>query len=136
MAADVRGDLLGTETDVTAADVRWLSPLPLWAGILAGPFAWALDLGASYALASWMCPAGGEETLMLLPAAAMAIVAAGAAVSWMALRHTPAQGGHKDGGLSRQRARFMAILGLALSALFAVTLVAGALPVWVLDACD
>ena len=24
--------------------VRWLSPLPLWTGILAGPLAWALDL--------------------------------------------------------------------------------------------
>ena len=50
VAADLRGDLLGAETAVSGDqrlrrdDVRWLSPLPLWTGILAGPVAWALDL--------------------------------------------------------------------------------------------
>ena len=55
LAANLRGDLLGTASRVDAGDVRWLTPLPLWSGILAGPVAWALDLGASYALVKWVC---------------------------------------------------------------------------------
>ena len=35
---------MGAQTAVSARDVRWLTPLPLWAGILAGPMAWAFDL--------------------------------------------------------------------------------------------
>ena len=41
-----------------------------------------------------------------------------------------------DGGDPRQRARFMAILGLTSCALFALAIVAGAIPRWVLDACQ
>ena len=41
-----------------------------------------------------------------------------------------------DGGHPRQRARFMAILGLTSCALFALTILAGAIPQWVLDACQ
>ena len=33
-----------TSTYMTLTDERWLSPLPLWTGILAGPIAWAIDL--------------------------------------------------------------------------------------------
>ena len=41
-----------------------------------------------------------------------------------------------DGGRPRQRARFMAVLGLASCALFALQILAGAIPHWVLDACQ
>jgi hypothetical protein len=41
-----------------------------------------------------------------------------------------------DGGDPRQRARFMAVLGLTSAALFAVTIVAGAIPRWMLNACQ
>jgi hypothetical protein len=126
---------LGAETDLTASDVRWLSPLPLWTGILVGPVAWACDLGISYALVKWSCATQRALPLHLITLAALAIVAAGAAVSWRALQHTsPAL--PTDGGSSRARARFMAILGLTSSALFAATVVAGAIPRWVLDACQ
>jgi hypothetical protein len=135
MAADLRGDLLGAETDIAAGDRRWLSPLPLWIGILAGPVAWALDLGVSYALVRWTCESQRDLPIHLISPASLALVAGGAVVSWQALRHTAA---HlpTDGGDPRARARFMAILGLASNALFAVTIVAGAIPRWVLDACQ
>ena len=48
---------MGSEAEVNGdaeilrpGDARWLSPLALWTGILAGPAAWALDLSISYAL--------------------------------------------------------------------------------------
>jgi hypothetical protein len=130
MAANLRGDLLGA-----AADVKWLSPLPLWTGILAGPVAWALDLSISYALVQWTCSSRRATLLHALPPAALAIVAGGAALSLVALQRTTGNT-PTDGGEPRQRARFMALLGLASCALFAVTIAAGAIPAWVLDACQ
>jgi hypothetical protein len=126
---------LGAEADLTAVDVRWLSPLPLWTGILAGPFAWAFDLCVSYALVKWTCSTQRQIVLLMMTPAALGVVAAGAVVSWLALRRTAA-GSSTGGGDPRERARFMAVLGLASSALFAVAILAGAIPRWVLDACQ
>ena len=134
MATDVRGDLLGAEAHLTGADLRWLSPLPLWAGLLSGPAAWGLDLGVSYALVKWACAAQREDVLRLLSVAALMIVAGGAMLSWQAVR--TARGEPSDGGTPRQRARFMGVLGLMSSALFALAIVAGAIPRWMLDACQ
>ena len=116
--------------------MRWLSPLPLWTGILAGPIAWALDLVASYALVKWVC-----HTSNYARAAAHYRGSAGlgrrAARRCRGPRCTrTANDVPTDGGQPRQRARFMAILGLASCALFALQILAGAIPHWVLDACQ
>jgi hypothetical protein len=126
---------LGAQSAVDASAVRWLTPLPLWTGILAGPIAWAFDLMASYALVKWVCRSDGEVVLQLITLGSVAIVIAGAAISWAALMRTQADL-PTDGGRPRQRARFMAILGLGACALFGLQIVAGAIPHWVLDACQ
>jgi hypothetical protein len=140
---------LGAEADVTAEpevltyreepeppeDRRWLSPLPLWTGIFAGPIAWAVDLTASYALVKWTCLSQREAWLHAITIAALATIAGGAMLSFFALQAT-AEDQPEDGGRPRQRARFMAILGLTACALFALTVIAGAIPRWVLDACQ
>jgi hypothetical protein len=126
---------LGAQTDLTIAEGRWLSPLPLWIGILAGPVAWAFDQSISYSLVKWTCSSHRYALLHLMSPAALALVTGGAAVSWLAVRRTSADS-PTDGGNPRQRARFMAVLGLTSNALFAVTIVAGAVPRWVLDACQ
>jgi hypothetical protein len=126
---------LGAETAVKTSDVRWLTPLPLWVGILAGPIAWAFDLTASYALVKWVCHHDKYGVLPFITVASLAIVVVAAAISWTALTRT-AHDVPTDGGRPRQRARFMAILGLASSALFALQIIAGAIPHWVLDACQ
>jgi hypothetical protein len=129
---------LGAESDVDGrvqgADVRWITPLPLWTGILAGPIAWAVDLTSTYALVHWTCSSHRETALHAVPAAALAVVAGGAVLSVLALQQTRGAA-PSDGGDPRQRARFMAVLGLTSCALFALTIVAGAIPQWVLDAC-
>ena len=119
---------MGAETDL-----RWLSPLPLWTGIVAGPAAWAIDLTGSYALVKWSCLA--ETLLHLLTVVALVGCAGGAVVSWLALQHS-ADAVPTAGGDPRQRAHFMAILGLTSCALFALTIVAAAVPRWFLDACQ
>ena len=120
---------------MSADAVRWLTPLPLWTGILAGPIAWAFDLTASYALVKWVCHTSRYGALQLITLASLAIVLGAGAVSWAALRRT-ADDVPTDGGRPRQRARFMAVLGLASCALFALQIIAGAIPHWVLDACQ
>ena len=125
---------MGAQTDVTAADLRWLSPLPLWTGILSGPIAWAFDLMASYAVVKPVCRArpcraAPDHSLSLF------MVLGGTAFSWAALQRT-ASDVPIDGGGSRQRARFMAILGLTSCALFTLQILAGAIPQWVIDACQ
>ena len=125
---------MGAQTGVDAADVRWLSPLPLWTGIVAGPIAWALDLMASYAVVKWVCHTSNYAILPIITAASLAIVIAGAAIAWKALMHT-SNDVPTDGGQPHQRARFMAVLGLASCGLFALQVLAGAIPHWVLDAC-
>ena len=110
-----------------------LKPLPLWTGILAGPMVWATDLCVSYALVHVTC---GTDRIVLLrgiSAVSLVAVAAAALLSWRSLQ----QAGHdepSDGGSERARARFMAILGLTGNAFFAVTIIALAIPRWVLDA--
>jgi hypothetical protein len=120
---------------LSPGDLRWLSPLSLWTGILAGPIAWALDLSISYAIVKWTCSSQRQTVLHAISPAALLMIAIGAFASFMALRHTA--GDHPtDGADPRQRARFMAILGLTSCALFGLTVIAGAIPRWVLDACQ
>ena len=126
---------MGAQTAVDAGAVRWLTPLPLWTGILAGPIVWACNLMASYALVKWVCHTQRYAVLPVITIASLVVVIAAAAISWTALRRT-ADDVPTDGGRPRQRARFMAVLGLASSALFALQIVAAAIPHGVLDACQ
>ena len=135
MAAGLWSDLLGAQAAVNAGDVRSLTPLPLWTGILGGPIAWAFDLMASYAVVKWVCQTSHYAILPLITTASLAMVGGAAAISWNALRRT-ANDVPTDGGRPRQRARFMAVLGLASCGLFAVQILAGAIPHWMLDACQ
>jgi hypothetical protein len=133
MAADLRGDLLGAQADVTAV-TRWTAPFPLWTGVLAGPVAWALDLCVSYAIVKWSCTVRSATVLHVMTIVALALVMTGAVTAGMALQAT-GKDLPTDGGTPRHRARFMAILGLTSCALFALAIFAEAIPRWVLDAC-
>jgi hypothetical protein len=126
---------LGTQSAVDTGDIRWLTPLPLWTGILAGPVAWAFDLMASYAVVKWVCHTSRYGLFQSITIASLAIVVGGAVISWTALTRTTTDD-EIDGGRPRQRARFMALLGLATCGLFALQILAGAVPHWMLDACQ
>ena len=134
MAAYLRGDLLGSSADLTTDDLRWLSPLPLWTGILAGPILFAFKLTATYALVKWTCLTDREGVLHLISLVSLVGVFGAAWISWMALQHT-ADTLDTDAGTPEARARFMALLGLASSAFFSIAIIATAYPEGVLDAC-
>lgn len=105
-----------------------------WTGVLAGPIAWAIDLGASYTLVKWACGRQHAIVLHLITVGALAIIAVGAFAAWRALAAVP-DDAPTDGGGPLDRGRFMAIFGLTMCALFAAVVIAGAIPGWAIDPC-
>lgn len=102
-----------------------------WAGLLAGPLAWALSTQLNYALVSWQC----AHDLPVIPLVALALVlicAAGGSLSWQALRL---------GGASSQpdrtidTERFVALIGILSALLFALVILMQGAASLVLDSC-
>jgi hypothetical protein len=146
VGAGLRGDLHRAEADLimaepvaTVRDERgWFSSAPaislLWAGILAGPVAWALDLTISYSIVKWTCGGGPMIVLHLITIVALLMTAGGAAASWVALQRVPKEA-TDDGPKPIDRGRFMALLGFVTCALFALAMIGNAIPRLLLDAC-
>ncbi len=88
-----------------------------WAGLAAGPMAWAVNTQLGYFLVPWVC---ASKTNLIPPIAlALALLAlAGAALSWLSL--PPSQmdsGGSPAGGEPRS---MLAGIGVASGLLFAL----------------
>ena len=104
--------------DATQSDVA------LWSGILAAPIALAADLQLRYALVQYVCRNHAEWIMWLVTLIALLIAAFGAFCAWSGwVNDTP-------------RVRFMAIGGMAISAMFALSIIAMAVPDLFLHACD
>lgn len=108
---------------------------PLWAGLLAAPLAWAVQLQVIYALTQWTCHSGSLVPLHATAAACLLIAAAGLGVAfrcWQAGgRRWPSDA---DEGLVA-RTRFMAALGLMAGGLFSLLIVVQWTAVLFLDPC-
>ena len=93
--------------------------------VLAGPFAWILQLAVSYPLAQLACSGHVSNqppwALHAISAGALAAVCAGASMTWK-MRDVD---GH-------ERYRFMVVLSLLMCALFGLVVVATWLPQFVL----
>jgi hypothetical protein len=109
----------------------------LWGGILAGPAAWAVDLTATYALVHRACRTQDALPLHGIACCALVVIALGAASAWRGLQFSNAEAvnGAPVRSLHRDRERFMAQLGLVMCAVFAIAVIAGAFPQWMIDAC-
>ena len=106
-----------------------------WAGLLAGPVAWAVDLLLSYALVQWACGGGHPAVLRIITLFSLAVIAAGALAAWQTMAASP-DGASLDGSRPDDRGRFMGLLGLLACALFTLVVIAAAIPRWALDACE
>ena len=110
------------------------STLLLYYGILAAPTAWMCDEGLSFMLNQHACSTGHFYVLHIIT-----IVTAMIAVSgfFVALLQRLAVGkGDDDGGSRRDRAYFMAQLGITTSLGFTLLILALAVPRWILSPCD
>jgi hypothetical protein len=110
------------------------SPALLWAGVLLGPTAWALDEGLSYAVAQHSCSTGHFYVTHVITAICLAIALFGALIARaQLLRVGP---GDENGGGAHNRSWFMARLGIALGCGFALVIIAMAVPKILLSPCD
>jgi len=107
-------------------DVR-RSSVALWSGVLAGPFAFAIDLQLRYALIPWACARGSRWILTVISIPLLLVAMTGALISWRGLHI-------EDGDVAR--IRFMAVSGLMLSMFFALAIVAATIPDFFLHPCD
>ena len=106
--------------------------MALWAGVLAGPLAWAALLQTNYVLSYVACEQRHTWMLHAATVVAFAITAAGARSAWRAM---PDAGSDVAASRAAARARDMAWAGLAMSAWFALVILATEIPILVLPPC-
>ena len=120
---------------------------PLLAALGAGPTAWALQLIASYGLASWACyphdaphrqvppPGWGDEPAILtaINLGCLGLDLVGLAVCVIALRRAAAEG--EAASVRVGRTRFLAACGALAGAGFGAAILVGAAGVFMVPTC-
>ena len=103
--------------------------------LIAGFGAWAIDLGCSYVLEQHSCSTGHYYVLHITSIVCFVIALTGFGTGWMEFRRFPGTTS-EEGGSHFDRAHFQALLGMAFSLSFAVVIIAGAVPRWILSPCE
>ncbi len=105
-----------------------------WLGVLLGPFAFLLHLQVNYALVPVTCLHRlGAMPLHLAAAATFALTGV-ALLAALRTRRRAGEGHEEEAGRTA-RARFMGLLGLLVSALFLIVMLAQWLPIFLIDPC-
>lgn len=95
----------------------------LWAGLLAGPVAWAVHLQGVFALSAWATERDRPGALHAVGAACVLATLGGGLLAWRAWRTV---GGWPSGteAADTARVRYLAVLGVMTAALFALVIAA------------
>jgi hypothetical protein len=107
----------------------------LWAGLLLAPAAFLLNLEVSYAVVTRACFEAGTGLIYLVQLVCLGVALLGAAVAWRVWRAEGAGWPGQEGGTAG-RSRFMAGLGLMLSGLFTLVILAQGIPGFLLSPCQ
>ena len=92
----------------------------LGTGLVLAPMAWFASLEANFALAPLACAGHGRNILLLISIAALALAMTGGLLAWTQ------RGFHQR----------LAVAGAVMSALFAIVIVAQAIPNLILGGCE
>jgi hypothetical protein len=92
----------------------------LGAGLVLAPLAWFASMEANFALAPLACAGHRKSTLLLVSAVALGLAVAGGLLAWT----------------QRNSQRRLAVSGAVISALFAIVIVAQAIPNLMLGGCE
>jgi hypothetical protein len=111
------------------------TPIGLWWSLIAGFTAWGLDLGCSYVLEQHTCSTGHHYILQAISVAGFAVALSGFGTGWVEFRRFPGTTS-EEGGSHFDRAHFQALLGMAFSLSFALVVIAGSIPRWILGPCE
>jgi hypothetical protein len=107
----------------------------LWTGLLLGPVAFLINLEVAYAFVPRACSSGNELPVHLTHFACLLLTLYGLLTAW---RSWKTMGGTWPGeqGDPIARSRFMAGVGLLVSGMFVVVIVAQWIPSLMLDPCQ
>src|SRR3954467_14940571 len=109
--------------------------LGLWWSFWAGFVAWGLDLGISYVLEQHSCSTGHYYVLHVTSLVCFAMALSGIATGYKEFKLLP-ENTREEGGSHFERALFQAVMGMVFSASFAVVIIAGSVPRWILRPCE
>jgi hypothetical protein len=107
----------------------------LWTGLLLPPAAFLLNLEVAYALVPVACSSGATLPVHLVHLGCLILALVGGVFAWRCWRATGSTWSGEEGG-RLGRSRFMAGLGLLVSALFALVIVAQWIPSFLLSPCQ
>jgi hypothetical protein len=110
-------------------------PFVLWACVLAGPLAALVQLQANYALVLWVCGSGQRWVLHAVSLLALLVTAGAGVLSWRNW-HRAGAAWEDEGAGVLPRSRFMAVVGMLVSAHSALVVVAQWIAVFVFGACQ
>jgi hypothetical protein len=108
--------------------------LSLWAGVLLGPMAFLLNLQVNYTLTQELCPGGRTSILHVVTIIFLLLSAAGGLIAWLNWRGA-GQTVQDESADKRTRNRFMAMVGLMISALSFLIIVAQWIPQFIFNPC-
>jgi hypothetical protein len=111
------------------------TPIGLWWSLVAGFVAWGADLGLSYMLEQHSCSTGHHYVLQVTSIVCLVIALTGFATGLMEFKRFPGTTS-EEGGSHFDRAHFQALMGMAFSLSFAVVMIAGWVPRWILSPCE
>lgn len=107
----------------------------LWTAILAGPILWFLNQQVNLVLVPWVCRSGAYIALHGVTLACLLLTAAAGLIAFRNLRRI--RQSHDSGSEPTfSRIQFMSLLGVMVSGLFVLVILAQGLPNFILDACQ
>lgn len=111
------------------------TPWGVWWSLVAGFAAWGFDLGLSYMLEQHSCSTGHHYVLHAISIVCFLAALSGFATGLAEFRTLPSHASD-EGGSRFDRAHFQALMGMAFSLSFAMIIIAGAVPRWILSPCE
>jgi hypothetical protein len=111
------------------------TPVGLWWSLIAGFVAWAADLGLSYMLEQHSCSTGHYYVLHAISIVCFVMALSGFGTGLVEFRRFPGTTS-EEGGTHFDRAHFQALLGMTFSLWFALVIIAGSVPRWILGPCE
>ena len=105
----------------------------LWASVLVGPTAMLMQLEINYALVPWACATSNVWPLHLVSLFALVLTVVSGLLAYRIWRRVSTD---EDSGGALARSRFMAAVGVLISLLMALVIVAQWLPVFFHSPCE
>lgn len=107
----------------------------LWAGVLGSPVVWAVQFQAGYMLVPWTCRTHDYFVLHLVTLVALLLVAVGAYLSWRDWKRVGGGSPESTDGGPIPRIRFLGALGVVVSVMFWLLILAQGISSFFFSAC-